>query len=234
MSMSRRAPTWALFLTMAAMLSLAAVTPVAAKEGMEARLDAPLSIGSVPGSTMHVGWTVFIMSEGKEVPVYGSPVFIRLLPRAEGEPTIAFGTERPNGSGHYLADIVVPPSGIGIVEIGMRGEQCEAGMCSTSDMVFHVTGDPLAAAGTPGAVVGVLPAVASPAAPVAAAPGGVGAVASAKAATDAIAAIGPAANASIPSGAMIGGVALLAALVLGGAWAIRRRRQPSEVVSSQS
>ena len=156
--MPRRPSILALVPTLAALLlSLAAVAPVAAKEGMEARLDAPLSVASPGGSTMHVGWTVFIMSEGEEVPVYGSPVFIRLLPRGEGEPSIEFGTERPSGSGHYFADIVVPPSGIGMVEVGMRGSQCVSGVCSTSDMVFHVTGDTLATAGTPGAVVGARP-----------------------------------------------------------------------------
>ncbi len=140
-----------------AVVALAAVTvvPVAAKGGFEARLDAPISIDSAPGSTLSVGWSVFTVVDGNEVPMYGTPVMIRLLPRGGGEPVMVFGTERPSGTGHYLADILVPAGGIRGIEIGLRGEMCESGVCTASDMLFHLTGEALVSGDVAGAVVGV-------------------------------------------------------------------------------
>ena len=161
--MTRR-PVAATLLLLATMLGV--VVPVAAKELGEARLDAPISIDAEPGSTITVGWTVSTMVDGEAQPIVGSPVFIRLT--EDGGPgSIAFGTETPAWSGHYVADVVVPDGGISIVEIGLRGESCENGVCQTSDMTFHLTGDVLVgAAAAPGAVgAGAEDAGADPAAP---------------------------------------------------------------------
>ena len=85
----------------------------------------------------------------------GTPVFIRLLPRGGGEPVIDFGTERPSGSGHYVAESWSRRAGSAIVEIGLRGEMCEAGVCTTSDILFHLNGETLVAGDVAGAVTGV-------------------------------------------------------------------------------
>jgi hypothetical protein len=199
-------------------LAAVAVGPAAAKEGFEARLDAPISIGSVPGSTLSLGWTVFTMVDDEKLPMFGSPVFIRLLPRGGGNPVTEFGTERPGGSGHYLADIVVPPSGVGMVEIGLRGEQCEAGVCWTSDMRFKVTGEILASPGTPGAVLGVLPPAPSVAAPAAAE------VPAVAAAPDTTATAPAATTAPAWTVAVGAGLALIAAVAIAAVWWMRRRR----------
>lgn len=196
---------------------LVVALPVAAKEGFEARLDAPLSTDSPSGSTLTVGWTVFTMVDGEDVPMVGSPVFIRLLPRGGGEPVTEFGTEEPSGSGHYVTDIVVPESGVGIVEIGLRGEMCEAGVCSTSDILFHLSGDTLVAGDVPGAVTGIA-AAADPVGDPAASAAGLTVPAAPAAVVD-------------PDGAPIGAfavglmvVAALAVVSIVAATSIRRRR----------
>jgi hypothetical protein len=158
--MSRRTQTLSAFVPVFALLALAA-TPALAKMDAEAKLDTPIARGSAPGSTIDVGWSVFSEFDGSQYPLYGSPVFIRLVSPDRRQVTEVFGTEAPSGSGHYTASIQVPPGGIGEVVVGLFGESCVAGEgCQRSDLIFPLTDDPL--------VTGVAP-VASPA-PVASIP----------------------------------------------------------------
>lgn len=127
------------------LLALAAVAtgPVLAKEGAEAQLDAPLSLATPSGTTIEVGWSVFIVEPSGRHPVEGSPVFIRLVPPGGGEPAEVLGRERPAGSGHYVASIVVPAGGIAKVIVGLRGEMCDASGCTRSDILFPLNDDAL-------------------------------------------------------------------------------------------
>lgn len=124
---------------------LAVVGPVAAKEGFEAQLDTPVSLDAVPGASIEIGWRVARIQDGQVTPMIGSPVFIRLVPPAGRGPAItAFGTERPSGSGHYVATVIVPEGGIAAIEVGLRGQSCVAGEpCATSDVLFPLTDDAL-------------------------------------------------------------------------------------------
>ena len=113
-----------------------------------------------PGTTIDVGWSVFSEFDGSQYPLYGAPVFIRLVSPDGTNVNEVIGTEAPSGSGHYTASIVVPAGGIGEVIVGLFGESCIAGKgCERSDMIFPLTDDPLVSGG----------AVASPA-PVASVP----------------------------------------------------------------
>ena len=136
-----------------AWLLMAVAGPVAAKEGFEARLDTPVSLDAEPGLSIEIGWRVGRTQDGQVTPMIGSPVFVRLVPPAgQGEAAIAFGTERPSGSGHYVATVVVPAGGIAAVEVGLRGESCASGgSCTTSDMLFPLTDDALVTYGGIGA-----------------------------------------------------------------------------------
>ena len=146
--MARRTSTISAILGLVAVLSLA--LPVLAKEGAEAKLDTALPRDAEPGSTIDVGWSVF-MIEGDETPVY-----VRLVGPDGTSTTEVMGTEVPAGSGHYTASIEVPAGGIGEVIVGMVGEACTADGCQRSDMIFPLTDDPL--------VTGAAPAV-TPSAP---------------------------------------------------------------------
>lgn len=127
------------------LLAIAALAgPAAAKEGAEAWFDTPIDLGAEPGSAIDVGWSVVVVAGEERSPMIGSPVFIRLVPPAgSGEAVTEFGTERPSGSGHYVASIIVPAGGIAGIEVGLRGSACTNGACETTDILFTLTGDAL-------------------------------------------------------------------------------------------
>ena len=155
--MSRRTATLSLLSGLVVALSLA--LPVMAKTGAEAKLDTTLHRDATPGSTIAVAWSLFQVVDDKESPFSSSGVYMRLKGVDGKSSTEVVGTESPIGSGHYKAIIQVPGSGIGEVEVGLRGEMCTAtDGCSRSDIIFPLTDDRM--------VVGYAPAP-KPAAPVA-------------------------------------------------------------------
>jgi hypothetical protein len=121
-------------IAVALLLSLAGAA--GAKEGGQARLDAPIPPDAEPGSTIEIGWRVWVVEEGTEQPVIGSPLFVRLTSRDGSETVEASGHESPSGSGHYVASVTVPQGGVSVVMIGMRGTSCVDGQCARSDMEF--------------------------------------------------------------------------------------------------
>jgi hypothetical protein len=154
------APLWTILLVGAALLVAAA--PVAAKEGVQAQLTTTIPRDATPGSTLLVEWDAFMPSPVRRDPIMGSPVFIRLLPAGAGKATEARGFEKPSGSGHYAAEVVVPASGIDGVQIGLVGEMCEAGKgCVRDDIMLLLVGPVMTTASDPAAAK-VVDAVAAP------------------------------------------------------------------------
>ena len=149
--------------SVALLLALALAGAALAKEGMQARLDAPIPADTPPGTTIEVGWTTVVPSgDGDTVAFSGAPVFIALRsPDADVPEALVFGDEFPAGSGHFTASIVVPDGGIAPdgVTIGLRGEMCENGECVRNVMPFELVGDVLTTA------VVVAPVVVASAAP---------------------------------------------------------------------
>ena len=155
--MSRRTAPLSLLLGLVAVLALA--LPALAKTGAEARLDTTLHRDATPGSTIAVAWSLVQVVDDTESPFSALGVYMRLKGVDGKSSTEVLGTESPVGSGHYTASIQVPQSGIGEVEVGLRGEQCTAAAgCSRSDIIFPLTDDRL--------VTGSAPAI-KPAAPIA-------------------------------------------------------------------
>lgn len=140
--MSRRTRTLSPVIALLGLVALA-VSPALAKEGAEAKLDTAIPRDTEPGSTIDVGWSVFSIVDGKQEPIYGSPVYLRLVAPDGRTSTEVAGTEKPSGSGHYMASIEVPAGGIGEVIVGMVGEACDANGCRRSDIIFPMTDDPL-------------------------------------------------------------------------------------------
>lgn len=159
------APLWTILVIGAAMLVAAA--PVAAKEGVQAELTTTIPRDATPGSTLLVEWDAFMPSPVRRDPIMGSPVFIRLLPKGAGKATEARGFEKPSGSGHYAAQVVVPASGIGGVQVGLTGEMCTADSgCVRDDIYLLLVGEVMVENGTdPAAAKVVQTAVAASAAP---------------------------------------------------------------------
>jgi hypothetical protein len=140
--MTRRPRILVAAAAIAALLAVSAL-PVLAKEGAIAKLDTAIHRDAEPGSTIDVGWSVFMVTSTGEEPVYGSPIYIKLV-APDGSSTEAGGTERPAGSGHYTAPIVVPQGGIQDVIVAMVGTACyDGGGCQRADYVFPLTDDVL-------------------------------------------------------------------------------------------
>jgi hypothetical protein len=135
------------FVAIAALLTLTAI-PALAKEGAIAKLDTAIHRDAEPGSTIEVGWSVFMLVDGTEYPIHGSPIYVRLV-SPDGTSTQTAGTETRSGSGHYAASMVVPAGGIQDVIVAIRGEACySAGGCEQVDYTFPLTDDALVS-GTP-------------------------------------------------------------------------------------
>lgn len=151
--MSRRTSGLSAIVGLVTAVSLA--LPVLAKDGAEAKLDTALPRDAQPGSTVKVGWSVFEIDGDTTQPIYGSPIYIRLVGSDGTSATEVMGTEVPAGSGHYTASIEVPKGGIGEVIVGMVGESCvQGGACQRSDLIFPLTDDPLVSGTAPVAAPG--------------------------------------------------------------------------------
>lgn len=119
----------------ALVLAALAAGPILAKEGFQARLDAPIGRDTPGGTTLLVGMTVSFPDGSVVHPVEGSPIYLELVGR-DGASVRAMGRE--DASGHYMARIEVPPTGIASVAIGVSG---------TSDLPIVLQGTALVPGG---------------------------------------------------------------------------------------
>jgi len=103
-------------------------------------LAQPIPRDAAPGSTISVTFTATVVSATGPSPVYGSPMFVRLI-APDGTTSEGDGSERVPGSGTYTADVVVPAGGINSAEFGMRGiSQDSIGNSLRADELFEVHG----------------------------------------------------------------------------------------------
>ncbi len=149
--MSRRTATLSLLLGITASVALA--LPSLAKEGAEAKLDTAIHRDAAPGSTIEVGWSLFQVVDDKESPF--SSLGRVYAPRGQ-----SMARARPRSSARSRRSvpaitrpsIQVPESGIGEVEVGLRGESCTAADdCSRSDIIFPLTDDSMVTGHAPAA-----------------------------------------------------------------------------------
>jgi hypothetical protein len=130
----------------AAILAASMSALALAKEGAVARMDTPIPPDAEPGSTIEVGWTAWVMEGDEESPIIGSPLVLTIMDAAGGEAVEEVGTERPSGSGHYVAKLVIPAGGVGEVTLGLRGRSCDAaGTCERKDLPIVFVESPVAA-----------------------------------------------------------------------------------------
>ncbi len=137
----------ALALLAAGLLLATAAVPVLAKEGVEARLDAPIGMDTPGGTELLVGMTVTAPDGDTTVPVVGTPMYLRLTGR-DGSSTRAAGAVEGK-PGHYVMRIEVPAGGARAVEIGIHG---------TSDLPVIVAGEVLVFGGVTASTAQVAPA----------------------------------------------------------------------------
>ena len=132
----------------AALMILAALAvPVAAKEWLEATLDAPIAMGTPPGTEILVGVTVLVPGDDNAMhPVDGSPIRLILTGR-DGSSTYAAGAA-DGKPGHYLMRIAIPPGGARGAQVVMHG---------TSDLPLRLTADPFTFGGVTSRTAQVAP-----------------------------------------------------------------------------
>lgn len=103
-------------------------------------LAQPIPRDAQPGSTISITFTATIDTGTGPSPVYGSPMFVRLI-APDGTTTEGRGTEQTQGSGTYTAKVVVPAGGIESAEFGMSGTSVDtSGNSAPADELFEVHG----------------------------------------------------------------------------------------------
>ncbi len=214
-----RRPRTILSVLLASLLLIAAASPALAKEGMQARLDAPVGRATPGGTVLTVGLRVTVLSTAGRDPVDGSPVYLVLW--GPGGSTRATLVDTGPTPGHYTMRIVVPAGGVSIVEVGLHG---------TSDMPIDVVEPSLVAGGISATTAQVAPALAASAAPSAAsaAPAAVLVAPPPAAAVPTAVAVDPQPAGLLP--VLVGGFIVLAIAGVLLALAIRRARSGDRVM----
>jgi hypothetical protein len=100
-------------------IGLAAVTPLAAKEGIVAKVRVPVSRDAEPGRRVTMEWELTSVESGKARPFSAEGVFLRLFGRdgSRSRRSYAVMLER----GRYRATARVPRGGVHRVVIGLMG-----------------------------------------------------------------------------------------------------------------
>jgi len=132
--LSRHRPSLGLALAIASVLVALAAVPVAAKEFMQGRLDAPIAMGTPEGTEIQVGVTVEVLTNDGLRPMEGSPVYVRLFGR-DRTSTRAEATE-DRIAGHYTVRIVIPGGGARRIEVGLRGSTAMPMMLMGDTLTF--------------------------------------------------------------------------------------------------
>ena len=105
--------------------------PVAAKEDLQAVLDAPIAMDTPGGTEILVGITVTVPTDDGRVPVVGSPIYLKLTGRDGDTTRAAAAADRTEG--HYTVRIAIPAGGARVAEIGIHGNV---------DMPMTIVNDP--------------------------------------------------------------------------------------------
>lgn len=89
--------------------------PATAKEGVRAKLEAPVAMDTAPGKTVRVAWRL-VDADGR--PFGGGGIYLRVSRCANG-PLKIRASER--GSGRYSARVKVPKGGMRRLVVGLPG-----------------------------------------------------------------------------------------------------------------
>lgn len=130
------------FLALAAVASVVAATPTAAKEGVVARVLTPIPRNSEPGAKLKIVWTLSYVEAGIRHPFGAGAVFIRLFGADGARSPRVYASEFKRG--RYRALVDVPRGGVRRVVIGLMGRSCGwPSGCRPSPAIFEIVGQPL-------------------------------------------------------------------------------------------
>jgi len=105
--------------------------PAAAKDGVRAKLDEPVRLGTVPGETITVAWHL-VDPKGQRFGASG--IYLRVF-RCGGGPLTVPATQRRPGA--YTARVKVPKGGIRKLLVGLRGWRIIGGERERADKFFR-------------------------------------------------------------------------------------------------
>ena len=126
------------FLALAAVASVVAATPTAAKEGVVARVLTPIPRNSEPGAKLKIVWTLSYVEGGKRRPFGAGGVFIRLFGADGARSPRVYASQV--GPGRYRPRVRVPRGGVQRVVIGLMGTACDSAGCRPSPALFRIVG----------------------------------------------------------------------------------------------
>ena len=109
-------PALLLLVLVATAVAVIAV-PAAAKDGVRAKLDKPVRLGTAPGRTITVAWHLFDRNGGR----FGASGIYLRVSRCGRKPLTVYATD--HGSGGYSARVKVPKGGIRKLMVGLEGWQ---------------------------------------------------------------------------------------------------------------
>ena len=104
--------------------------PAAAKEGMVARLDAPVRLGKAPGETLRVKWH---MVHAQASTASASGIYLRVS-RCGHRPLRVPAKLRPGG---FTVRLKVPAGGIRKLMVGLEGWRITPGHKERADKFFQ-------------------------------------------------------------------------------------------------
>jgi len=105
--------------------------PAAAKQGVRAKLDGPVHLGTAPGKTIRVAWRL-VDENGR--PFGASGIYLRVS-RCGHRPLRVPATERARGS--YSARVKVPRGGIRKLLVGLTGWRIIGNRTERADAFFQ-------------------------------------------------------------------------------------------------
>jgi hypothetical protein len=101
------------------LVGLAAVAPVAAKEGIVAKVRVPVSRDAEPGTKVTMVWELTSVDSGKARPFSAEGVFLRLVGHDGSRSRRSYAVQLERG--RYRATARVPRGGVDRVVIGLMG-----------------------------------------------------------------------------------------------------------------
>ena len=108
-----------------------AAMPALAKEGVRAKLDAPVRLDAKPGRTIRVAWRL-VDENGQAFGASG--IYLRVS-RCGGQPIRVPAADR--GRGRFSARVKVPKGGIRKLLVGLEGWSITGGKTERADVFFQ-------------------------------------------------------------------------------------------------
>ncbi len=118
---------------LAALIAGVAFVPAAvAKDGVHATLTQTIPQRASMGTHMAIAFT---LADRTGHPFNAIGVFVKVICPTKDASSIAFASATSHADGRYRVVAIVPPGGLGNIQIGLRG---------STDVYFPITNNPLA------------------------------------------------------------------------------------------